>query len=163
MVFARLDGADADEIWPLVGVCRRSRRRLTRAKRRDEDWRRSPDPLEIGLKGFADVGGADNNRIPKLRCRFDPLPVARVLPRLGIFGKLDRDQIVDQADETRSRAAFEALDCATCLETIVRDQEIDGFPVTSRWRCRQRPFVAENGPDPQLQSQLLDPPEMRTR
>ena len=58
--------------------------------------------------------------------------MVRRLARLRVFGKLDRDQVVDQADEARPAARFQARDQSALFEMVVRDQQIDGAAGLSR-------------------------------
>jgi len=67
----------------------------------------------------------DDHPIGQSLYRFD---AAAVLFRVALFdmlGVLDRDHVMDQADEPRPRAAFDALERLRAIESVMRHQEVD--------------------------------------
>ena len=126
MIFAGLDRADTDEIRP---VDRRNARlrggRQIGAEPRRQDRRRSTGPIEMGLQCRAGHRRVHDERVCKRGRGLDPTEVVRRLARLRVFGELDRDQIMDQADKARPAALGQPRDQFAVFEMVVRDQQID--------------------------------------
>ena len=112
VVLARLDRADIDEIRP-------SDRRGATLAAPPADRRRTAPPAPAGpVRRGRDAAAApsprhrriDDQRIGEFGRGLDPAQMVFRLARLGVFGKLDRDQVMDQADEPRRAALFQARD-----------------------------------------------------
>jgi len=126
VVFARLDGADADEI----GFIRRRRAirrhfRQVDAKRRYQHDGGSAAPVEVRLESVAGRRRTDNYRVGQGSRCLDSPAVPQILTGPGVFGKLHRDQIVDQADKPHAAASLEPGDQPAPFEMVVRDEKID--------------------------------------
>ncbi len=127
VIFARLDRADIDEIRPAdrrdAGL--RGGRQIG-AERRRQDRRRPAGAIEMRLQRRAGYRRVHDQRVGERGRGLDPAEVVRRLARLRVFGELDRDQIMDQADEARPAALLQARDQPSLFEMVVRDQQIDG-------------------------------------
>ena len=123
VVFARLDRADADEIGRL-----RQRRAVRRDLRRiDAEWRDQHGggmaaAVEVRLESVAGRGRADNHSVGQQSRGLDPPAVPQILAGSSVFGKLDRDQIVYQANKARAASSLEPADQPAPLEMVVRHQ-----------------------------------------
>ena len=86
---------------------------------------RAAAAIEMRLESVAGRGRADDYRVRQGRGGLDPPAMPQVLARAGVFGKLHRNQIVDQADKARPAAPLEPRDQPAALEMMVRHQQID--------------------------------------
>ena len=127
MVLARLDRADIDEIRPFE---------LRRAIRRRPCGRSAPNGATStgGLRPARSRCGCNASRVAaeltisaSAKCdrRLDPAQVVLGLAGLGVFGKFDRDQVVDQADEASHATLLHPRDQAAFFQMVMRDQQID--------------------------------------
>jgi hypothetical protein len=71
------------------------------------------------------AGGIDDDRICQACDRVHAPTVTFSLARARIFGKLNRDQVVDEKDKLRPRTLFEPPQRRGPIEMVVRDQQID--------------------------------------
>ena len=72
-------------------------------------------------------GRGDDHGIGKRRSGLNATPVLLVLARPGIFRKLDRDQIMDQANERHAVPPLQPRDETMFFEVMVRYQQVYRF------------------------------------
>lgn len=123
VVFARLDRADADEIGRLRQrrAVRRDLRRVD-AERRDQHGGGMAAAVEVRLESVAGRRRADNHSIGQQSRGLDPPAVPQILTGSSVFGKLDRDQIVYQANKASPAPSLEPADQPAPFEMMVRHQ-----------------------------------------
>ncbi len=144
MIFARLDRADIDEIGPADRRDAVSRgNRQIGAERRHQYRRGPPGAIEMRPQRRAGYRGVHDERVGERGRGLDPAEMVRRLARLRVFGKFDRDQVVDQADEARPAARFQARDQSAPFEMVVRDQQIDGFAGAVAQHAEQPPLASD--------------------
>ncbi len=95
------------------------------AKRRDEHGGGTPGAVEVGLHSVARYRRIDDQRIGKLGRGFDPGEMVCRLAGLGVFGKFDGNEIMDQTDEARPAALFQPCDKSALFEVVVGNQQVD--------------------------------------
>src|SRR5712671_7381798 len=126
MVLSRLDGADAYEIGWLHRrrpICRPGRE--VDAEWSDEHGGRSTGAREVRLESIARHDGVDDHCVGKIGGGLDPAAVFFVLAGQCVFGELDRDQIMNEADEANAAPLLQTSDNTAFFKVMMRDEEVD--------------------------------------
>ena len=126
MILSRLDGADAYEIGWL-----HRRRPICRPGREvDTEWCNehggsSTGACEVSLESIAGHDGVDDHCVGKIGGGLDPAAVFFVLAGQCVFGELDRDQIVNEADEAHASLLLQTRNNTAFFKMMMRDEEVD--------------------------------------
>src|SRR6266446_1053005 len=126
MILSRLDGADAYEIGWLHRrrpICRP--RREVDAEWSDEHGGSSTGAREVRLESIARHGGVDDHCVGKIGGGLDPAAMLFVLAGQCVFGELDRDQIMNEADEARASLMLQTSNNTPFFKMMMRDEKID--------------------------------------
>src|SRR5262249_43519298 len=95
------------------------------AEWRDEHRRRTPGAVKMRLERVARHRGVDNQRVGTAASGLDPAQMILRLAGLGVFRKLDRDQVVHQADKASATTFLQPDDGGGFFEMMGRYQKID--------------------------------------
>src|SRR5260370_40498855 len=132
MILSRLDGADAHEIGWLHR--RRPIRRPGRevdAEWCDEHGGSATSARQVRSESIARHDGVDDHCVGKIGGGLDPAAVFFVLAGQCIFGELDRDQIMNEADEARASLMLQTSNNTPFFKMMMRDQKVDRL--AGRW------------------------------
>src|SRR6202521_1146868 len=143
MILSRLDGADAYEI----GWLHRWRPICRPGREVDTEWcnehrRSAARAREVRLERIARHDGIDNHCVGKVGGGLDPAAVFFVLAGQCIFGELDRDQIMNEADEANAAPLLQTSDNTAFFKVMMRDEKVDRLVGRGTGLRPERPLSA---------------------
>ena len=94
-------------------------------ERRHQHRRRPAGLVQVGLQRRPRGGGVHDHRVRQRRHRLDAAQVDVGMLRPGIFGELDRDQVVHERDQPRPAGRQRTRDTLAPMQVAVRGEQVD--------------------------------------
>src|ERR1700730_14938249 len=143
MILSRLDGADAYEI----GWLHRWRPICRPGREVDTEWCNehggsSTGACEVSLESIAAHDAVDDHRVGKVGGGLDPAAVFFVLAGQCVFRELDRDQIMNEADEANAAPLLQTSDNTAFSTGTLRDEKVDRLVAPRPGLRPERPLSA---------------------
>jgi hypothetical protein len=150
MVLSRLDRRNVDKIRGATDRSRRTRRSAQiDPERRHPDRHRAAGFGKMPLQRRRRACGIDDDAVGEIGDGSHAPPVPPRIAPPKIFGMLDRDQIMDEADKAGTGTRFEPHQGRGPDETVMRNQKIDEAAAAGMGAAIKRRGAAQYEPGAQ--------------